>query len=634
MATGYRAIFRLETGEDAVTVAESQLRSWFREKLVSNGRGALAAADWEGIGRHALGSDANLFVVHDDHPADSSQRRLYRFVERNSAGTWRVSIYAFSLPNSRDFSQTLVVEAGLDGTDEEDALRKVDPPRIARHLLDTAAVRDGNTMLYGKPRLVRQDGIDEVVAALVDPDRTASVIVAASPGPEVDHKWAQIIESLTKKSVGVATTFVVTHAAVEELNARLTPSHAAEFGRVRTYAPDVALHDPEDGLKHRILGPATLARTIRGTRVSGHLPYIHAESARRRFIVSALPSDVRRGIELLKRAETEAERAVLVTERLSRAASEDSSMAPLTEGATDLIEQMSASGVGTDTLSPSLASRVARMVRRWLRKDLSKAEDLDELEGLFARREQETVVALEQLNGAVIEQSKLDADNALLRRRVEDLEIEATIESISARQFERQARFYRERLIEAQRFEDLVVTADDTEWEAPESVQELVTRLTGGQDQHPAFTRVVFTGDESRAIEIDKRDQLGRYAAALWDHVQVLFAYAEHRIAGRFDGNVHQYLTRSDAPPGHKTSPQRHAASESESVLSNSAWRAERVLPVPTSVSETGYALMAAHFKPTHADTFAPRLHYYDDVLGSGKIYVGYIGRHLTNTKS
>jgi len=27
-------------------------------------------------------------------------------------------------------------------------------------------------------------------------------------------------------------------------------------------------------------------------------------------------------------------------------------------------------------------------------------------------------------------------------------------------------------------------------------------------------------------------------------------------------------------------------------------------------------------------------MHYYDDSTGTGKIYVGYIGRHLTNTKS
>lgn len=281
-----------------------------------------------------------------------------------------------------------------------------------------------------------------------------------------------------------------------------------------------------------------------------------------------------------------------------------------------------------------LMNRLTRIVRRWLRKDSLKIADLDELDGLIARREQEINVALEQMNKAALEQSELDAVNAALRRRVDDLEIEATIESNNARQSEREARFYRERLIEAQRFEDLVLEEDDKEWDAPESVQELVARLTDGRETHPVLARVVFTGDESRALEVDKRDQLGRYAAALWDYVRVLYAYAGHRAAGTFDGNVHQYLSRADAPAGPKASPQRHAAGESDSVLNNSAWREERVLPVPTDVDESGYKLMAAHFRPTHADTFAPRLHYYDDSLGSGRIYIGYIGRHLSNTKS
>jgi hypothetical protein len=58
------------------------------------------------------------------------------------------------------------------------------------------------------------------------------------------------------------------------------------------------------------------------------------------------------------------------------------------------------------------------------------------------------------------------------------------------------------------------------------------------------------------------------------------------------------------------------------------------VFRVPTSVSPDGLVLMDAHFKPTHADTVAPRMHYFDDTDQSGKVYVGYIGRHLTNTKT
>lgn len=126
-----------------------------------------------------------------------------------------------------------------------------------------------------------------------------------------------------------------------------------------------------------------------------------------------------------------------------------------------------------------------------------------------------------------------------------------------------------------------------------------------------------------------------RFAApvpvARWDGVR---DYAEGKASGRIASGLHTYL-KSDAIDGHKCPPDRHASTESDSVLNRPEWRAERMLPVPSEVSDTGKVLMDAHFKPTWRDTFAPRMHYYyDDTARSGKIYVGYIGRHLKNTKS
>ena len=43
---------------------------------------------------------------------------------------------------------------------------------------------------------------------------------------------------------------------------------------------------------------------------------------------------------------------------------------------------------------------------------------------------------------------------------------------------------------------------------------------------------------------------------------------------------------------------------------------------------------MWAHFAPTHCDQNAPRMHYYPDTERTHKVYIGYIGRHLTNTKT
>lgn len=56
------------------------------------------------------------------------------------------------------------------------------------------------------------------------------------------------------------------------------------------------------------------------------------------------------------------------------------------------------------------------------------------------------------------------------------------------------------------------------------------------------------------------------------------------------------------------------------------------MLPVPKSVDESGRAFMGAHFKIARSGQISPRLHFFDDVDDSGKVYVGYIGKHLPNT--
>lgn len=161
----------------------------------------------------------------------------------------------------------------------------------------------------------------------------------------------------------------------------------------------------------------------------------------------------------------------------------------------------------------------------------------------------------------------------------------------------------------------------------------MIARITPGADAHAALKYVEFTGDPAAVAEVRKRDHYGKYASDLWDYVRVLAEYAALREAGVFDGSVYMYLEQDDIA-GFKCSPQRHAARESDSVLQNGKWRSERELPVPASVDTSGRIMMQAHFKPTHRDQFAPRMYYFDDVNSTGKIYIGYIGRHLSNTRT
>ncbi len=119
----------------------------------------------------------------------------------------------------------------------------------------------------------------------------------------------------------------------------------------------------------------------------------------------------------------------------------------------------------------------------------------------------------------------------------------------------------------------------------------------------------------------------------IWDAFGALEDYAHAVLEEKFDGNVHSYL--SATPAGLRTfSATRHATDESAQVRNTPKLAALRTLPVPTEVDSTGTIFMGAHFKIAQSGIISPRLHYHNDVRGTGRIYIGYIGKHLRNSQT
>ena len=639
MTIGYRAILRLDDTEDAVDIANEQLRSWFRTK--TGRRGSLTVTDWNGPGTHRLGPHARLSVVRTPEEKDGSRRQLARFHETNSSGTWIVAVWSLALPNAKVHRQTLVVEAGLEGATDSEARRVVAPPNIVRQLLERSRVRDGNTQLHPTPTLIRTDQITQVVDAIEDPDRTASVIVATSIGTDIDAQWTRLVGDLTKSGVGVSTVFVISGNAASPFHAAMPDSHQVPAGRIRTFAPHTDLASRADGLRHRILGPTTLARSIVGGRIRGRLPEIHAEPSRRRLLERELPPDVRRGMDLLTRAEERLKLQERVSDRLDSSSSAPVALIkthrpasivapPSTTDAARTVPQLQTRTNNDD----GLVQRLGRSIKRWLGHDETDVGHLDSLDAFVELKTVEAAVATEQLDTLVEERNRLRALNARLATEIDDLQLQAAYESEDAEKQRREATVLRDRLRRDGRWDDAYVEPEAEIWAAPASVSELVARLSPGEDEHPILQRVLFTGDEDHALEVQKRDPAGRFAGNFWTYVRVLHDYAEAKASESFAGNVHVYLTDDTAPSGTRCSADRHAARESTSVINNTRWSAERVFPVPAQVSDGGAIAMMAHFKPNHSDTFAPRMHYYDDTNNTGMIYIGYIGRHLGNTKT
>ena len=138
-------------------------------------------------------------------------------------------------------------------------------------------------------------------------------------------------------------------------------------------------------------------------------------------------------------------------------------------------------------------------------------------------------------------------------------------------------------------------------------------------------------GDISVVAFVESRDTMGTAAQAAWDACCALSDFTRVMVDGTFEGSVDHYLKR--VPDGCRGVPTRkHAFGETEATINQ--FGAERVFPVPDSVSPDGRATMVAHFKLAVIGRITPRLYYLDRVRQEGKVYIGYIGRHLRNAQA
>ncbi|CAM3727034.1 hypothetical protein TSOC111612_11445 [Tsukamurella ocularis] len=619
METGYRAILRLDDSTSAVGVAESEISSWLRGKR----KNGIEVSEWDGPGEYRLGERADLSVVHGEEALDGSRRRLYRFRESNAGGTWTVSVYAFDVPEARSNRQTLVVDVATDAPDVDGAVYNTAPPTLVRDILSTYPARDGATPLTGEPQFVRGDDVDEVFAAITDDTRTASVIVAPTPWEnELESDWREIVTSLTVESVGVASTYVLDTEATEALAARLPQSHVVSKGVIRTFSPRVALDVEGDRLRHRWLFPDTLARAVnsKSKKVSRGLARRFAESTRLRFIERELPTDVRRGIALLERAETTAHTARQVERHRAEV-----DLAFAADSATEIVHFRHA--LETEPLRIPLAV----LVERWLGPDVdADADALRRLGAELDARDAEIAILKEQADKAANSREELRDDLEAAKKLADDMQLLATIAEDGENKTAKELATLRQRMFEDGKGDLTFVAPEEDIWDAPGDIESLIALIAPGSN-HPVHKRVVFTGDESKALDIDRGGLGLRYAHAFWEYVRVLYDYAEGKLSGKVSVGVHAYLS-ADHLPGHKCAPVRHAPDESDTTKRN--WGHEREFAVPKEVHPKEKIRMYAHFKPTWANAFAPRMHYLDHVDETGMVYIGYIGKHLTNTKT
>jgi hypothetical protein len=159
----------------------------------------------------------------------------------------------------------------------------------------------------------------------------------------------------------------------------------------------------------------------------------------------------------------------------------------------------------------------------------------------------------------------------------------------------------------------------------PASFIELLDRM----DEFPLLR---FTGDARLTRDLDQQTDHPTWVRMAWDALLALQDYAEAAVRGESNGDFRRWCENTPAEC-HAFPPRKVIRDESRTVRSHGKWKTERELPVPVTVNPTGEVFMGAHLRIGGGGT-APRLHYHDDCSGTGRIYIGYMGLHLHNTRT
>jgi hypothetical protein len=423
-----------------------------------------------------------------------------------------------------------------------------------------------------------------------------------------------------RETVGLASTYLLDEAATKQLNTALG-RHGIPDGAIRTYLPGADPASEPDGRRHRILTARTLAE-----RPAAYVRRVLGGAARAHVSESLLPSDVARVVRLAERWESERLLAQAPEQRRAepmpvptpperpqleadRVQARPADVVPTVGDQAELflaIRESVVTVLGDVAVDPASVLQLAHLARQATERKEMAAQALTTMEAL--RDELDSARLAEQ-----------DA-----RREMEDVQIEHAIDFERLVAAEDKTRYLQNALTQAGRAE--VAWSETPEREAttlPGSMSEVL-------DLFPKLRYVEFTGDTSVALDLDEFDTLGQSAGKAWVALLALDDYAGLKNEREFAGNFHDYCKAT--PSGCRGwSAERSTLTESPSTRNNPKFANARRFPVPTGVDPSGSTFMWSHIKVATLRTVSPRMHFYDDTTKTGKIYVGYLGRHLPN---
>lgn len=634
----YRSFAHFDADGSALSIITREFEDWLE-------RQKRWVVDLGSTGSYAEGNRTLTTVRHSVGNADLLRFRLTE--NKTGTGTWTTefSAYAPSLGGTGWF----LLEVGNS--------RKnwVQAPRVVTSLVDLLPVRpDESLQLTPQPARIGTHSVEDLAARITDPDRHGLMVVAGTDERLNFDRFYEKVALWTQQVVGQAEVAVLDPLATAELRNVLGDEHAVSPWTIRTFMPGADPAEPGNHRQHRYLGTGPLAD------LSTHaLQRIIGRTARRHAMQRRLPPDILKHVRTLNRVENnealtsllpkpEAEKRAGPIEGLDspeatapqRLEVPDTST-PLdvasrtTETETTALSPRHPEQTPTNTITPAqVADRATQQALSLVMEVLGVTSiDRAQLELIKQRAEQHTDpdalrgVAVQLVNQKQEEIDELRDELAVLHEEVQAWQLEAGEAQEDRQRLSDETRWLRGKLREVKAFEvanSLTPESEITEY--PNDYHELLKFLSDLKDEG-----IIFTGDPEECRSLADHDPLCTSARTCWEAVLALRGYIRARNDGAWSRGVHDYLMQP--PDGYRAiSAKKHGRRETGATMQQ--WGDQRRFSVPRKVSPTGTIEMEAHFKIGTNGTISPRMHYLDRWSQDRKIYIGYIGRHLKNTKT
>ena len=557
------------------------------------------------VWRTGSGGNDACRVLTTWHETGSLRNFRLQMHEVNASGAWHSDLV---VSQSRD-------RGWINFTVSNEQGRFVAVPRLASKYMDLLDARHGPVSLNSTPTVVGSTSLDDLVHLICDPGRSVPLLVAGTDRQLPFGRFVDRYAEWTKQVRGLAGVLVMDPLATEALASAFGDSYGVPAWTIRTYLPDVDPARETDALRHRILGTARLAGSDRAVQ------YLLGDITRRYAASRPVPGEVVSATRALNRIADKA----LLAERVAEATS--AAVSPIVDKVIGQLPSSRATPPPSDvrTLRETELTETLALVRVHLQLDDITADSLAQV-AQDARFGRELLAAentsLDQLRSS-LEQTEEERDywKDLLAEEQLDL---AVAEETRAK-LEDEVRFLRIQLQQVSPATAWLEVDEASRTHYPKDFGELLQFW-----ESPVLSNVIFTGDPDIALSLDALDDLGVFSRTTWECLLALSDYL--RVKGNgFFGAFEEYV--HNTPADCRTiGPKKHARGETAATMQR--YGSERIFPVPETVDPSGKVTMPAHFRLGRAGMSSPRMHYLDAFHIDGRVYVGYIGPHLTNTQT